>query len=136
MDISFESVSDRFYYKTGKKIHWYMGSCCLEISSFSQNKDFSDFYSATNIEDAEVVIIGTKIGPQDIKLFKSVSNLHEKDIILFGNCVISGGIFNNQIEINSFFKNSVKCQKVIDIPGCPPSLIDLVSILNLHYKEF
>lgn len=130
--INFRKYCDNFYLKTGLKFHWYLKSCCLDISAFNETCSFNDFKSSSTLNDADIIVIGTKLGEVDIAKIKGVLNLENKKIILFGNCAFDGGIFSvGQNNLDTLKLNNLN---VLFIPGCPPSFSQFVSFFENFFK--
>lgn len=129
---NFRTYCDDFYARTGLKFHWYLKSCCLDISSFNETSNFNDFKSSSTLNDADIIVIGTKIGNNDIAKMKNVLGFENKKIILFGNCAFDGGIFSRgQNHIRTLGLNA---QNVLFVPGCPPSLSQFTTFFENFFK--
>lgn len=127
---NFETYCDKYYLKTGFKFHWYLKSCCHDITSTNESIDFNDFKSSTTLDDADIVIVGTKIGKVDFEKITNVFDKEKKKFIFFGNCAFDGGIFPNDENRQKIFNLDPK--NTLFIPGCPPSF----NQFSLFFENF
>lgn len=133
---SIEELTSFIYKSTGKKIYWHMGSCCHELSALWSSNDFNELKYSTSIHDADILIIGTKLGQDDFDFLKSNIDSSNQEIVAFGNCTISGGIFK---KANQLFSIESIINPHLIIPGCPPTFENLkrqlVKFLGLDLNE-
>ncbi len=131
----YQTYCDDFSKKTGLKFHWYLGSCCLEISKLNEKITFNNFASSTNIEDADIVVIGKKLSLKDIDFLNNVESLNSKRLISFGICSMSGGIFESQGMLRTVNDLNNYSLEISFIPGCPPTFENFVSVLDANLSK-
>lgn len=111
-------LSKFVYQATGKKIHWYLGSCCYDITSVWSMEEVATATYSTTLEDCDILVVGTKLGKNDLDVIENVYSQRERDLVAFGNCVISGGIFHRVSQMPIL---EDKFEVDLLVPGCPPT---------------
>ncbi|EQC46103.1 NADH ubiquinone oxidoreductase 20 Kd subunit [Bacteriovorax sp. Seq25_V] len=127
---NYQTYCDAYSKRTGKKFHWFLGSCCLEISKFNEKVSFSNFSSSTNIDDADIIVIGKKLSARDIEFLNSIEGISTKRIISFGICSTSGGIFESQGMLKTVNEITNFKGEISFVPGCPPRFENFTSVLE------
>jgi len=121
-----KELSKFVYLNTGKKIHWYLGSCCYDTTSVWSMEEVTASTYSTSLEDCDILVVGTKLGREDIKELSAVIGTKQREVVAFGNCVISGGIFNMAGQMPTLKEHF---EVDLYIPGCPPTFNQLKSSL-------
>lgn len=113
-----KELSKFVYQSTGEKIHWYLGSCCYDITSVWSMEEVASPEFSTNLADCDILVVGTKLAQSDLIKIQEAISTRERKLVAFGNCSISGGIFHQVSQVSSLADNF----KIdLAIPGCPPT---------------
>jgi Ni,Fe-hydrogenase III small subunit len=81
---------------------------------------------STTLEDCDILVVGTKLGKTDLDTIERVYSQRERDLVAFGNCVISGGIFHKVAQASTL---NERFEVDLLIPGCPPTFDQFKSSL-------
>lgn len=121
-----KELSKFIYQSTGKKVHWYLGSCCYDTTSVWSMEEVSDTTYSTSLEDCDILVVGTKLGQTDLVKIRSAMKTKQRELVAFGNCVISGGVFKKSSQLPLL---SDEFSIDLYIPGCPPTFTQLKGTL-------
>ena len=127
-----DEYSSYLYKKTGKKIHWYLGTCCLDYANGWCQENINSLKYSAEISECDVLVVGTKLTQSDIEIINEAVTGRNVDIVAFGNCAISGGPFEVGGQLSRL--DEIDTRISLNIPGCPPTFSNFITNLNLALK--
>ena len=79
-----DDYSSFLYEKTSKKIHWYLGTCCLDhVNQWCESNITNLKYNA-EIGECDILVVGTKLSRSDIEFINFDEQLQQLESLSEG----------------------------------------------------